>query len=54
MTGKGLPPVVELNRKASHLGLTLGKNALRAVERRLERHPELPQWNILIRPAAPE
>ena len=24
------------------------------VEERLERHPELPQWDILIRPTAPD
>ena len=54
MTWKGRPPVVELNRKDYHRGITLGKKAMRTVERRLERHPELPKWDILIRPAAPE
>jgi Rhodopirellula transposase DDE domain len=52
MTWKGLHPVVELRRKGYHKGIALGKQALQAVERRLERHPELPTWAILIRPAS--
>src|SRR5260221_8514213 len=50
MTWKGLQPIVALNRKAYQRGITLGTKAMRAVERRLERHPELPKWDILIRP----
>lgn len=53
MTWKGLQPVVELSRKGYQKGITLGKQARQAVERRLERHPELPKWDILIRPASP-
>jgi hypothetical protein len=52
MTWKGVPPVVELNRKEYQRGITLGKKAMRTIERRLERHPELPKWDILIRPAS--
>jgi hypothetical protein len=52
MTWKGIHPVVELSRKVDQKGITLGKKAMQAVERRLERHPELPKWDILIRPAA--
>lgn len=52
MTWKGIHPVVELSRKVYQKGITLGKKAMQAVERRLERHPELPKWDILIRPAA--
>jgi hypothetical protein len=52
MTWKGLHPVVELSRKVYQKGIALGKKAMQAVERRLERHPELPKWDILIRPAA--
>jgi hypothetical protein len=33
-------------------GVTLGKRAMRAVENRLTRHPELPNWDILIQPAS--
>jgi len=52
MTWKGIHPVVELSRKVYHKGIALGKRAMRAVEKRLERHPELPKWDILIRPAS--
>jgi Rhodopirellula transposase DDE domain len=52
MTWKGLHPVVELSRKGYQKGIALGKKAMQAVEARLERHPELPKWDILIRPAS--
>lgn len=53
MTWKGHSPGVELAHKEYPRGVTLSKKAMRAVEARLERHPELPKWEILIRPAAP-
>jgi hypothetical protein len=53
MTWKGIHPIVELSRKMYQKGVTLSKKAMRAVEARLERHPELPHWDILIRPASP-
>jgi Rhodopirellula transposase DDE domain len=53
MTWKGRSPVVELTHKEYTRGITLSKKAMRAVEQRLERHPQLPKWDILIRPAAP-
>jgi Rhodopirellula transposase DDE domain len=52
MTWKGIHPVVELSRKVYHKGMALGKKALPAVESRLARHPELPKWDMLIRPAS--
>ena len=52
MTGKGLHPLVERSRKGDHQGVTLSQQAMRAVENRLQRHPELPQWDILIRPVS--
>ena len=52
MTWKGMHPIVELSRKIYQKGVTLSKKAMRAVEARLERHPELPNWDILIRPAS--
>jgi hypothetical protein len=52
MTWQGIHPVVELSRKVYQKGVALGKKAMRAVESRLERHPELPKWDILIRPAS--
>jgi len=51
MTWKGLHPVVELSTQLYQKGIALGKAAMRAVEARLERHPLLPKWDILIRPA---
>jgi hypothetical protein len=50
MTWKGLHPVVELSRKVYEKGISLGKKAMRAVEARLMRHPQLPQYDILINP----
>ena len=53
MTWKGIHPIVALSRKVYHKGVTLSKRAMRAVENRLTRHPELPNWDILIRPVSP-
>ena len=39
MTWKGLSPVVELSHKVYQKGLSLGKAAMQAVEKRLKRHP---------------
>ena len=52
MTWKGLHPVVELSRRVYQKGVTLSKKAMEAVEARLERHPELPKWDILIKPVS--
>jgi hypothetical protein len=52
MTWKGIHPVVELSRKVYQKGIALGKKAMQAVESRLARHPDLPKWDILIRPAS--
>ena len=52
MTWKGIHPIVALSRKVSHKGVPLRKRAMQAVEARLERHPELPYWDILIHPAS--
>jgi len=52
MTWKGIHPIVELSRQVYQKGVTLSKSAMRAVEARLERHLELPKWDILIHPAS--
>jgi transposase len=52
MTWKGIHPIVALSWKVDHKGVTLSKRAMQAVEARLERDPELPYWDILIRPAS--
>jgi len=51
MTWKGVHPTVKLNIKTYQTGISLTKTAMRSIERRLERHPLLPKWDILIRPA---
>ena len=51
MTWKGIHPAVELSRTAYAKGVALTKGAMREVEARLLRNPELPKWDILIRPA---
>jgi hypothetical protein len=40
------------DRKVYQKGIALSKKAMQAIESRLERHPELPKWDILIRPAS--
>jgi hypothetical protein len=50
MTCKGLKPVVDLSRKVYATGVPLSKTARQAVEARLERHPLLPKWDILLHP----
>jgi Rhodopirellula transposase DDE domain len=52
MTWQGIHPVVELSRKVYQKGIALGKAAMQAVEERLERHSELPKYDILINPAS--
>ena len=51
MTWKGRHPVVELSHKVYQKGISLGKAAMQAVEKRLKRHPALPKYDILINPA---
>jgi hypothetical protein len=51
MTWKGLSPVVELSHKVYQKGISLGKAAMQAVEKRLKRHLALPKYDILINPA---
>lgn len=51
MTWKGLHPVVELSKKVYQKGVSLTKKAMREIESRLERNPELPKYDILILPA---
>ena len=51
MTWKGVHPVVELSRQVYEKGISLSKEAMQAVEARLERNSKLPKWDTLIRPA---
>jgi transposase len=50
MTWKGISPVVTLTRKIYPKGIQLTKKAMRGMEKRLERNPLLPKWDILIHP----
>ncbi|NJL41305.1 MAG: hypothetical protein HC899_34780 [Leptolyngbyaceae cyanobacterium SM1_4_3] len=50
MTWKGIHPIVECNQRTYAKGISLSKSAMREVENRLERNPDLPKWDILIRP----
>ena len=51
MTWKSVHPVVELSHTVYEKGVTLTKEAMRAVETRLVRNPQLPKWDIFISPA---
>ena len=51
MTWKGAHPSVMLNPLRYERGITLNKEQMKAVEARLERHPDLPKWDILIQPS---
>ena len=51
MKWKGTHPVIELNQSIYPKGVALTKKEMRPIEQRLERHPILPKWDILIRPA---
>ena len=48
MTWKGIHPVVQLSQEVYEKGVSLSKQAMQAVEARLERNPMLPKWDILI------
>lgn len=50
MTWKGIHPIVVLNQQPYAKGISLSKSAMREIENRLERNPDLPKWDILIRP----
>jgi len=51
-TWKGIHPVVARSRTVYGKGIALGTRAMQAVEKRLERHPVLPKWDIVITPAS--
>jgi hypothetical protein len=45
-------PVINLSQKFYQKGISLSEKAMEEVEKRLERNPLLPKWDILIRPAS--
>lgn len=54
MTWKGLQPAVHLSQKVYEKGISLSKRVMRSIEQRLERHPDLPKWDVVIRPMTPK
>jgi len=52
MTWKGIHPIVTLNQRSYSKGISLSKMEMRGIEKRLERNPDLPKWDIFIRPAS--
>jgi hypothetical protein len=51
MTWKGVSPLVSLSQKVYQKGISLSKKVMQVIEKRLERNPLLPKWDILIQPA---
>jgi hypothetical protein len=51
MTWKGIHPIIELAHQTYDKGISLTKKSMRQIEKRLERDPLLPKWDILIQPA---
>jgi hypothetical protein len=50
MTWKAIHPIVKVNPKSYLKGISLNKTEMQAIEKRLHRNPDLPKWDILIRP----
>ncbi len=50
MTWKGSHPIIALNEKTYERGIKLSQKEMKELEKRLERNPKLPKWEIFIRP----
>jgi Rhodopirellula transposase DDE domain len=50
MTWKGISPIVTLIEKIYVKNISLTPKAMQRIEKRLERNPLLPKWDILIKP----
>ncbi|MCP4482662.1 MAG: hypothetical protein GY817_07870 [bacterium] len=53
MTWKGISPLVTLSHKIYEKGIKLTKKEMKKYEKRLQRNPNLPKWDILIEPLTP-
>ena len=51
MTWKKLNPIINLSQQVYKKGITLTKKEMKAIEKRLERAPNLPKWDIFIQPS---
>jgi hypothetical protein len=49
MTWRGIHPIVKLTQKSYSKGISLTKREMRGIEKRLERNPDSPKWDSLIR-----
>ena len=52
MTWKAIRPIVQLLDKVYETGVRLTKKAFQEIEKRLDRHEELPKYHVRIPPAA--
>jgi hypothetical protein len=50
MNWKGIHPLLNSMGRIMTIGISLTQKAMQAIEERLQRHPLLPKWGILIRP----
>jgi hypothetical protein len=50
MTWKGAHPIVQLIETTYAKGVRIAKDAFEAIESRLQRHSDLPKYDVLIRP----
>ena len=53
MKWKGIHPIVDVSTAVYERGISITKAAMKAVEKRLNRNPELPKWDIYIEPQLP-
>lgn len=51
MTWKGLQPIINLSNRIYEKGVSLTKKVMREIEKKLERNPLLPKWDIIIKPS---
>jgi len=51
MTWKGIHPIVDVSTTVYEKGISLSRSAMREIEKRLVRDPDLPKWNILVAPS---
>jgi hypothetical protein len=51
MSNYGLQPIINLSNKIYEKGVSLTKKVMREIEKKLERNPLLPKWDIIIKPS---
>lgn len=53
MLWKGIHPIVDISTRIYKKGISITKKAMKVIEKRLRRNPELPKWDIYIDPQRP-